>query len=162
MFNFPQPLPIQPGQESEYPRPCEPTDRPIKIHWQGQSIAATTRAYRVLETRHPPVYYLPPEDVNASVLIPSRRNSFCEFKGVARYWSVQVGSKFLTDVAWCYPNPTPAFASIRDYLAFYAGPMDHVSVSGEAVTPQPGGFYGGWITSWVVGPFKGIPGSLGW
>ena len=166
MFITPQPLPIQPGQESvwDYPRPprCEPTDRPIEIHWQGKCLAATRRAYRVLETSHPPVYYLPPADVDLTLLVPSRRTSWCEFKGVARYWSVKVGSHVLTDVAWSYPDPTPAFAPIRDYLAFYAGPMDRVTVSGEQVIPQPGGFYGGWITSWVVGPFKGIPGSLGW
>ncbi|MEN9204972.1 MAG: DUF427 domain-containing protein [Thermostichales cyanobacterium SZTDM-1c_bins_54] len=162
----PQPLPIQPGQESvwDYPRPprCEPTDRPIAIHWQGQLVAATRRAYRVLETSHPPVYYLPPEDVNQNLLIPSRRRSWCEYKGVAHYWSLQLGSHLLPDVAWSYPDPSPAFAAIRNYLAFYAGPLDRVTVSGEQVIPQPGGFYGGWITSWIVGPFKGIPGSQSW
>ncbi|GAB4214759.1 MAG: DUF427 domain-containing protein [Synechococcales cyanobacterium] len=162
----PQPCPIEPGQESvwDYPRPprCEPTDAVIEMVYQGEVIAATQRAYRVLETSHPPVYYLPPTDINPVVLRPSSRTSFCEFKGVARYWHVQVGSHVLTDVAWSYPDPTPPFAAIRDYLAFYAAPMDRVTVNGEVVTPQPGGFYGGWITSWVVGPFKGIPGSLGW
>ncbi|MFQ3614079.1 MAG: DUF427 domain-containing protein, partial [Cyanobacteriota bacterium] len=111
---------------------------------------------------HPPVYYIPPADIQLQYLQPSLRTSFCEFKGSARYWTVQVGSQTAVDAAWSYPDPSPAFLPIRDYLAFYPGQMQECRVEGELVQPQPGGFYGGWITTKVVGPFKGGPGSWGW
>jgi uncharacterized protein (DUF427 family) len=116
----------------------------------------------VLETSHPPVYYLPPGDVDVGSLVDEGPGSFCEWKGSARYFSVVVDAKKAKKVAWSYPDPTPAFSEIRDHLAYYAGPMDSCTVDGEEVTPQPGGFYGGWITSDVVGPFKGEPGTMGW
>ncbi len=117
---------------------------------------------RVLETSHPPVYYIPPDDIDQRMLRPGRGRSFCEWKGQAKYVTVEVDGISAENVGWFYPNPTPGFEAIRDYIAFYAGPMESCTVAGEEVVPQPGQFYGGWITSDVVGPFKGEPGSMGW
>jgi uncharacterized protein (DUF427 family) len=156
----------QPGQESvwDYPRPphLEATAKRIQIVFNGVTIVDTTAAYRVLETSHPPTYYMPPADIQMSYLQPADRQTFCEWKGSGRYYSVVVGDRILTDVAWYYAQPTLAFAAIRNYVAFYAAPMDACYVAGERVIPQPGNFYGGWITSDVVGPFKGEAGSWGW
>ena len=155
-----------PGQESvwDYPRPprLEPTPRRIRIVFAGETIADTRRAWRVLETSHPPVYYLPLDDIRREWLIAAPGSSFCEWKGGAVYWTLRVGGREARRVAWSYPAPTPGFAPIRDHLAFYAGPLDECTVDGEAVCPQPGGFYGGWITTAVLGPFKGEPGTDGW
>jgi uncharacterized protein (DUF427 family) len=135
----------------------------LRVILGGQTIADTTRGFRVLETSHPPVYYLPPEDIVAGALAPSSRSSFCEWKGRARYWHVRGGANSeARDAAWSYPTPDPAFAAIRDHVAFYASAMDACFVDEDRVTPQPGGFYGGWITPDIVGPFKGAPGSWGW
>lgn len=162
----PQPIPPQPGQESvwDYPRPprLEPTSERVEVIFNNQLIAHSQSCYRVLETSHPPVYYIPPADVQLQYLRPSPRTSFCEFKGSARYWTVQVGSQTAVDAAWSYPDPSPAFLPIRGYFAFYPGRMQECRVDGELVQPQPGGFYGGWITRKVVGPFKGEPGSWDW
>ena len=162
-MNPPKPDPKAPGQESvwEYPRPprVELTGRHIRIVKDGLLIADSSRAYRVLETSHPPVYYLPREDIHMEHLAASSRPaSFCEWKGSASYFHV-LGAK---DVAWTYPYPSAGFEVIRNHLAFYAAPMDEVTVDGERVTPQPGGFYGGWVTKDLAGPFKGVPGSMGW
>lgn len=162
------PTPVTPdaGQESvwDYPRPprVERSDRHIEIILGGETVADSQRAWRVLETSHPPVYYLPPDDIRMALLEPADGSSFCEWKGAARYWSVRLGDRLLERVGWSYPDPSPGFEPIRDHIAFYAGPFDAVRVDGEQVTPQPGGFYGGWVTADVVGPFKGIPGSMGW
>ena len=162
----PRRLPPGPGQESvwDYPRPprVEPTARRLRIVFGGVVIAETSRAQRVLETSHPPVYYLPPEDILPSALVATARGSHCEFKGGARYFTVSAGGKRAEDAAWSYPEPDPAFAAIRDHVAFYPGRMDACTVDSELVVPQPGGFYGGWITGDVVGPFKGGPGTMGW
>jgi uncharacterized protein (DUF427 family) len=155
-----------PGQESvwDYPRPprVEPTSKRLRVVFGGVVIADTTRGWRVLETSHPPVYYIPPEDILPGALVATPRSSFCEFKGAARYFTVIAGGKRAEDAAWSYPDPSPPFARLRDHVAFYAGRMDECTVDGERVTPQPGGFYGGWITRDIVGPFKGGPGSMGW
>ena len=155
-----------PGQESvwDYPRPprLETTPRHIQVYFNGLLLADTRRAYRVLETSHPPVYYLPPADIQMQCLIPAGGQSWCEWKGQAAYYSVVVGERRTENVAWYYPNPTPSFLPIKNYVAFYPRPMDRCLVDGEVVVPQPGGFYGGWITSDVVGPFKGEPGTMGW
>lgn len=155
-----------PGQESvwDYPRPprLESDSRPIRIIFNGVEIANTRRAYRVLETSHPPGFYLPPDDIQMRYLRRTARSSLCEWKGRAAYYTLSVGGRTAEDVAWCYPKPTAAFAPLAGYLSFYAGPMDACYVGDELVTPQPGEFYGGWITSEVVGPFKGGPGSWGW
>jgi uncharacterized protein (DUF427 family) len=116
----------------------------------------------VLETSHPPTYYLPPEDIRLEYLSPAAGSSLCEWKGAARYYTLEVGGRRVERVAWSYPQLTPAFAAIKDYVAFYAAPMDACLVDGERVVPQPGDFYGGWITSDIVGPFKGEPGTRGW
>jgi uncharacterized protein (DUF427 family) len=155
-----------PGQESvwDYPRPprLEPCARRIVVVFRGITLVDTLRAQRVLETSHPPVYCLPREDIRMEHLRPVSGSSLCEWKGWATYFDVVVGPHTAPRAAWSYPDPTPAFAAIRGHLAFYAGPMDACTVDGERVTPQPGGFYGGWITGDVVGPFKGVPGSSGW
>ena len=124
----------------------------------GQPIAETTRGYAVKETSHPPTFYFPPEDVLSGVLEKSGRRSICEFKGAAVYWSVAG----VPDAAWSYPAPTPAFAAIRDHIAFYPSLMQACWVGDERVVAQDGDFYGGWITGDVAGPFKGAPGTSGW
>lgn len=154
------------GQESvwDYPRPprLEQTDRLIQITFGGVVIADTRTAWRVLETSHPPVYYLPPADLKTEHLNQSPGSSFCEWKGGARYVDVRVGDRVARSVGWYYPDPTAAFSAIRDHIAFCAGAMDRCTVDGEVVRAQPGGFYGGWITSDIVGPFKGEPGTEFW
>lgn len=167
-MNMPQTpkTPPSPDQESvwDYPRPprLEPFHGRIEVVFKGQTILDTDRAYRVLETSHPPTFYMPMADIAEGVLVTSSRTSRCEWKGRAEYFHVRVGTREAEDAAWTYPDPTPEFAEIRDHLTFYPDPMDACYVDGERVTPQPGGFYGGWITSKVVGPFKGEPGTLGW
>jgi uncharacterized protein (DUF427 family) len=156
----------QPGQESvwDYPRPprLEATPKHLVIKFNGVIIAETRNGYRVLETSHPPVYYFPPQDVRAEYMKISSRTSYCEWKGRANYCTIEVNGKKLVEVGWMYQSPTTAFSPIAGYFAFYAGPMEECLVDGEKVTPQPGEFYGGWITADVVGPFKGSPGTWGW
>lgn len=160
------PDPTGPGQESvwSYPRPAvaKPTQRRLKIVYRGFIIADTQNGIRTLETSHPPSYYFPPDAISPFVLKPTRRRSFCEWKGEAIYFDVLVLGETLRDVAWSYPDPNPAFRSLRDHIAFYAGPFDGCFVDDERVTPQAGNFYGGWISSHVSGPFKGAPGSGFW
>lgn len=162
----PTPIKPGPGQESvwDYPRPprLEESERHIQIVFNSEIVADTRRAKRVLETSHPPTYYIPPEDIKMEYLHPAGGRSWCEWKGQAHYYTVRVGEKEATKVAWAYPDPTPSFASLKDHVAFYPAPMDKCTVDGEVVRPQPGGFYGGWITDDVVGPFKGEPGTSGW
>lgn len=162
----PQPIPPQPGQESvwDYPRPprLEDTSKHIQILLAGITLVDTRRAKRVLETSHPPVYYIPPDDIQMQYLVKSPQSTYCEWKGQGAYYTVIVGDKTLENVAWYYPNPTLAFTGIKDYVAFYPAPMEACLVDGEKVEPQPGNFYGGWITSDIVGPFKGSAGSWGW
>lgn len=162
----PTPIKPGPGQESvwDYPRPprLELTDRYIQIIFNGIVIADTRRAFRVLETSHPPVYYIPPKDIRMEYLAAGAGRSFCEWKGEARYYTVEVDGRRAENVGWYYPRPTPDFVAIKDHVAFYAAPMDACLVDGERARPQPGNFYGGWITNDVVGPFKGEPGSMGW
>lgn len=148
----------------DYPRPprVEPARHPVRVEFAGQVVAASERALRVLETSHPPVYYLPPEDVRQQFLEPSTRSSHCEFKGGARYHGLRVGDRVSRDAAWSYPDPAPGFEALRGHLAFYASRVDACYVGEERVQPQEGDFYGGWITSDLVGPFKGGPGTVGW
>lgn len=155
-----------PGNESvwDYPRPprLEPVDRRIRIVFAGVTVADTTAGYRVLETSHPPNYYLPPDAFLDGTLVRTGRASYCEWKGEAHYYDLVGGGRTAPDVAWGYDHPSPGFAAIAGYVAVYAGPMDACTVGDRQVTPQPGGFYGGWITDDVTGPFKGGPGSNGW
>ncbi len=155
-----------PGQESvwDYPRPprVEPVPERIRVLVEGITIADSTRAVRVLETGGPPVYYLPPSDVRRELLRPSRRVTICEWKGRAVYYTLELPGRVVPNIAWSYPDPSPGYEAIRDHLAFYAGLVDEAWVGDERATPQPGGYYGGWITSRILGPFKGEPGTSGW
>ncbi len=132
------------------------------IRHKGITLADTRQAWRTLETSHPPTYYLPPDSVAKQHLATNPHRSLCEWKGQARYWDVAVGDDRVEAACWSYMEPTAAFAPIAGYFAFYSEPFDHCLVDGEQVMPQPGGFYGGWITSREAGPFKGIPGSRFW
>ena len=155
-----------PGQESvwDYPRPpaLERTDARIRVEVAGVTVADSRRAWRVLETSQPPAYYLPPDDVRTDLLRPSTTLTFCEWKGQATYLSVAVGDRIVADAAWRYDRPTPRFAPITGHLAFYAQKADACWVDDEQVQANEGSFYGGWITSKVVGPFKGGAGTAGW
>ncbi len=150
----------------DYPRPprCARTTKRVQVILGDVVIADTTRAHRVLETSHPPVYYIPREDIVAGALQPSAGlGSFCEWKGTASYLDVIGGEgRRMARAAWSYAKPTSAFAAIADAVAFYPGRMDRCTVDGEDVQAQEGDFYGGWITSDIVGPFKGGTGTVGW
>lgn len=160
------PTPPQPGQESvwDYPRPprVEHTSERIVIRLGGQTIVDTTDAVRVLETSHPPVYYVPLSHFAEGTLEPASGASFCEFKGAAKYLTLTGGDKVAAKSAWYYPSPSPGYEELVGRVAVYPSRMDSCEVAGETVVPQAGDFYGGWITSRVVGPFKGEPGTLGW
>ena len=154
------------GQESvwDYPRPprVDDTDRHLEVWLNGVRIADTRRAKRVLETSHPPVYYFPPADVRLEFLHEIPDSSWCEWKGLARYYDLEVNGRREPAAAWFYPLPTRIYEEMKGYIAFYPQRMDACLVDGERAEPQPGGFYGGWITKDVVGPFKGGPGTAGW
>ncbi len=156
----------KPGQESvwSFPRPAvaEPTDAHVVIAHRGTVLADSRATISTLETSHPPSYYIPREDIAEGILRQAEGCSFCEWKGTAVYWDVVVDGVVLPRVGWSYPSPTRPFARLKDHIAFYAAPFDRCSVDGETVVPQPGGFYGGWITQALAGPFKGVPGSRLW
>lgn len=163
----PQRIEPGPGQESvwDYPRPpaVAPTTEHVRVVHHGLVVADTRRAIRILETSQPPAYYVPRDDVDGTLLRPSGRRSLCEWKGVASYWSVAAGDGDVAlDVAWSYEDPVPAYAAIAGHVAFYAQALEECWVDDERVVPNPGMFYGGWITSRVVGPFKGAAGTLHW
>jgi uncharacterized protein (DUF427 family) len=153
-----------PGQESvwDYPRPPRtvPDIRHLTVSAGGVSLASTRHALRVLETASPPSFYLPLADVDMRLLVPAPGRSYCEWKGLARYWLL-AASPGLGPVAWGYAEPAAAFAAIRDHVSFYPARVD-CHVDGERVRPQPGGFYGGWVTDEIVGPVKGEPGTSHW
>ena len=154
------------GQESvwDYPRPprVEATAQRVEVVFNGEVIADTRRARRVLETSHPPVYYIPPEDIRMEYLAKTGRRTWCEWKGQAGYYDVHVGGRRVENAAWFYPNPAPGYDPIRGHVAYYPGKMDACYEDGERVQAQPGDFFGGWITGNIVGPFKGGPGTVGW
>ncbi|GAB4332139.1 MAG: DUF427 domain-containing protein [Phototrophicales bacterium] len=156
----------QPGQESvwDYPRPprVEPASKPVKVIFNGVVIAQSNRAQRVLETSHPPTYYIPIEDIQMQYFKLTPHMSFCEFKGRASYWTITVGNQSAINAAWGYKNPTQGFEAIKNHIAIYASRVDACYVGDEQVQAQTGDFYGGWITSDIVGPFKGAPGTQGW
>lgn len=155
-----------PGQESvwDYPRPprVETTDETVQIWFGGVLIATSTDALRVLETSHPPTYYVPEGAFVVGVLRPAAGSTWCEFKGHASYFDVVAGDSVDRSAAWTYPEPTPGFEDLVGHIAVMPAAMDECRVDDEIVRPQEGGFYGGWITSRVVGPFKGGPGSRFW
>jgi uncharacterized protein (DUF427 family) len=156
----------KPGQESvwDYPRPprVEATPKRIRIIFNGVVIADSTNAKRVLETSHPPAYYIPQADIRMEYLTPTRQQTFCEFKGGASYWTITVDGRSADNVAWGYKNPSKGFEPIANHLAFYVSRVDEAYVGDERAQAQAGDFYGGWITSDIVGPFKGEPGTWGW
>ena len=162
----PQRIEPGPGQESvwDYPRPpkLEPSSKSLRIIFNGIEIANSQNTQRVLETSHPPVYYIPPQDIKMEYLQPTSRQSFCEWKGMANYYTIVVGDKQVPNGAWYYKNPTADFTSIQDYVAFYPSKMEACFLNDERGQAQPGDFYGGWITKDIVGPFKGGAGSWGW
>jgi len=155
-----------PGQESvwDYPRPprIEPSTEHVVVLLGGTVIADTSDAVRVLETSHPPVYYLPRTAFRPGSLVPADGRSICEYKGQAAYLTVIAPGRREEAAAWTYPSPWGGYEELADRVAVYPGRMDSCTVDGEVVQAQPGDFYGGWITSRVVGPFKGAPGTLGW
>jgi uncharacterized protein (DUF427 family) len=157
-------MPSIPHEESvwDYPRPpaIESIDWPLRVEHAGKVLADTKQGLRILETSHPPCFYFPVGDVDFRCLESSSTRTFCEWKGQARYWSLRVGERLIEDVCWAYPEPTDE--RIKDCVSFYAGRVEACFVAGERVQPQAGAFYGGWITSWVKGPFKGGPGTRGW
>ena len=154
-----------PGQESvwDYPRPprLDPDQRRVVVRAGDIVLADTTRAVRVLETASPPTFYLPPPDIAMEWLEQAAGSSHCEWKGAAQYWTVRLRDRVLERVGWSYPGPLPAFKSIAGYLSFYPAHLE-CTVDGVRVEPQPGGFYGGWLTPEIAGPVKGEPGSGSW
>jgi uncharacterized protein (DUF427 family) len=157
----------RPGQESawDYPRPpaVVSSDRHVVVVHRGVTVADTRSALRVLETAGAPVWYLPAEDVRVDLLRPSAsRRTFCEWKGEASYFDLVVDDAVVERAAWTYPRPTRGYDELAGRIAFYAGRVDLAMVDDEVARPQAGGFYGGWITDDVVGPFKGDPGTEGW
>ncbi|MGQ0744750.1 MAG: DUF427 domain-containing protein [Acidimicrobiales bacterium] len=166
MSQRPEPFPPGPGQESvwDYPRPprIEPAAVQVEVVFAEVTVAVTFGALRVLETSHPPAFYLPPDDVVTDYLTPNGRRSWCEWKGGAKYLDISVRGHHGEQVAWTYTDPLPGYEALTGYIAFYPARVDACLVHGELVLAQPGGFYGGWITTSVVGPFKGAPGSELW
>jgi uncharacterized protein (DUF427 family) len=154
------------GEESvwDYLRPpkIEDFNKHIKVIFNGIIVADTFKAKRVLETSHPPVYYIPPNDIKMELLTAADNHSFCEWKGSANYYHLNIGDKQVRYACWYYPAPVPEFAALKNYMAFYAQKMDECYIDDELVIPQPGKFYGGWITKNIVGPFKGEEGSELW
>lgn len=158
---------IEPSENEEsvwdYPRPpiCVKDEREVVVQFAGVQIAKTRQAIRVLETASPPTFYLPTSDIEMPLLIQSPGASYCEWKGNATYWSLTAGDDSISNVGWSYESPNPKFESIQGYLSFYPAKVQCL-VDGESVRPQPGGFYGGWVTDEIVGPYKGEPGTGGW
>jgi uncharacterized protein (DUF427 family) len=154
------------GQESvwDYPRPpaVEPSDALVVVEFADTIVGWSTRSLRVLETSHAPVHYLPREDVRTELLVPTARRTWCEFKGAASYADLVVGDRRSVDACWWYPQPVPGYEVLAGAVAFYPSRVDHITVDGELVRSVGGDFYGGWVTSKVVGPFKGAPGTEGW
>lgn len=148
----------------DYPRPpaLEPVEHVLRIELGGQTIAETTDGWRVLETHHAPTYYLPAEAFSDGALEPAQGSSLCEWKGRASYWTLVAGSRRAPRAGWGYPSPTPDFRALRDHIAVYPGAMDACWVGDVRVTPQPGGFYGGWVTPNLTGRIKGAPGTEHW
>lgn len=147
-----------------YPRPprVERCEHRVRVIFNGKTVADSTKVWRVLETSHPPTYYIPREDVPDEFMLASSRRSFCEFKGTARYWDLKVGQRVSRDAAWSYSSPNEPYSPLAGQFAFYPSSVDACFVGEERVLAQEGDFYGGWITANLVGPFKGGPGTLRW
>jgi uncharacterized protein (DUF427 family) len=153
------------GQESvwDYPRPpaIVADQRRVEVRLGDSVIADSRQNYRILETASPPTFYIPPQRIRIELLEPCSGNSICEWKGMAQYWALKIPQRSLQPIGWSYPNPTPQFEAIAGYFSFYPARLE-CFVDGERVQPQAGEFYGGWITSEIVGPFKGVPGTQHW
>jgi len=158
-------LELGPGQESvwDYPRPpvIVPDERRIRVLADGVPLADTRRSLRVLETASPPTFYLPPADIQTDLLLPIERTTVCEWKGRARYFSVRLPTRLIETAAWSYLEPFAEFEAIRGFIAFYPNAVECL-IDDERVRPQAGQYYGGWVTSEIVGPFKEEPGTGGW
>ncbi len=148
----------------DYPRPprVEDSGRRVRVVVGGATVVDTRRSKRVLETSSPPVYYVPMSGVDMAYLRPATGTTFCEWKGTAAYFDVVVGERASRRAAWAYPEPSPGYEALRGHVAFYPGRVDACYVDDERVRPQPGQYYGGWVTDEIVGPFKGEPGTEGW
>jgi len=148
----------------DYPRPprLEHSSEHVLVRHRGHTLVDTRRAIRILETSHPPTYYFPPDDVDQSALHPVAGTTFCEFKGVASYADIVVAQDRIPRAAWWYESPSAQYEELAGYIALYPGRVEQCTIDGEVVQAQEGDFYGGWITSWITGPFKGAPGTLGW
>lgn len=159
-------IPPAPSQESvwDYPRPAitEQTSALLQVRFDGRLIAETRSGVRTLETSHPPSYYFPRSDVDMDALSLTSHRTHCEWKGEAEYFDLVSGDRVSANACWSYPSPAHTFATIAAFIAFYPRLVDACFINGEKVMAQPGGFYGGWITSQVVGPFKGEPGTQFW
>lgn len=156
---------VAPESVWDYPRPpiVVASSEHVVIELEGAIVADTRRSLRVLETSHPPVYYVAAADIAPDLLRPVPGTTFCEFKGSASYFDLLCPSgRVIQRAAWHYPEPVAGYEALVDHVAFYPGLMDRCTVDGETVRAQPGDFYGGWITSKVTGPFKGAPGTQGW
>ncbi|WP_299452616.1 DUF427 domain-containing protein [uncultured Microscilla sp.] len=157
----------KPGQESvwDYPRPpkLENTNKTLRVIYNDTVIAQTNQGMRILETSHPPTYYFPPEDVHLEYLeLVENKTSFCEYKGAASYYNLRLEGRVVQNVAWFYANPLPKYQALKNHLCFYASKVSACYVNDELVQAQEGDFYGGWITSQIVGPFKGGANTWGW
>ena len=154
------------GRESvwDFPRPprIEPEPRRVRVEHGGVVIAESRAALRVLETAGAPAFYLPVADVDEALLAANFEESFCEWKGRARHFDVRVSGAPALDAAWSYPDPCPEFESLRDWLAFHPGRLDGCWLGDVRAAPQPGGYYGGWVTPDLAGPIKGGPGTGSW
>ena len=157
---------LKPGQESvwDYPRPprLERCEKAVRVVFNGETIVNSSNCYRLLETSHPPAYYIPPSDVQSGCFKKTSRTTFCEFKGSASYFDIVVKGKVANNAAWAYQAPANEYESLKDFLCIYASKVDACYVDEEKAQPQEGDYYGGWITSNIVGPFKGGTGTLGW
>ncbi|MFK8051352.1 MAG: DUF427 domain-containing protein [Woeseiaceae bacterium] len=159
---------VEPGPDQEsvwdFPRPpsIQPVQKPVRVIYDGVTIVETNRAKRICETASPPTYYIPRSDIVEGALQPIDRSSLCEWKGNASYFDVGTGKRLARGAAWCYPRPYEEFVAIAGWVAFMPAAMDACYVGDDQVRPQPGGFYGGWITPELTGPFKGEPGTGHW
>jgi uncharacterized protein (DUF427 family) len=155
-------LPVENVQD--YPRPpaIEPVSERLRVEFAGVTIADTTRAFRILETHHAPTYYIPPGDVLMAALVPTERQTMCEWKGRATYFDIVLDARRSKNAAWAYPAPVARFEALKDHLSFYATSVDAAYVGDIRVTPQPGDFYGGWVTPNLTGRIKGAAGTLHW
>ncbi len=153
------------SQESvwDYPRPpvIRADAREVVVRVDGIEIVRTRRALRLLETASPPGFYLPFEDCLRDAFIPAAGSSHCEWKGSAQYWTITAGGVRLPRAAWSYEDPARPFSALRGHVAIYATHAECL-VDGERVRPQDGGFYGGWVTDDIAGPWKGATGTGGW